>query len=270
MPALRLLTSAVLVIGTLFLPPGGLAQQRVEVSATGTEIIFPVAGRGSGAAGTLWETDLRILDILDLYAEIPPVDVTLEFYPAGENVTGQPAHSRQIRIPITEQLMLNGWASIFPEAGDGFGAIRLTADRRVVAVARVYNDLGADGGGTYGQFVGGSTAEDARLMGILPMLSSQLPPAGLRTNIGWFNNSANAVRVTFRAHLSRGAPGSRVFSTTLTIPPYGQMQVPLVDLFPGIEPDDNVFVSFFALSAIHVYASVVDNATGDPIFIPAQ
>ena len=91
----------------------------------------------------------------------------------------------------------------------------------------------------------------------------------ISTNIGLFNAGETAATVTFRLYRPDGTvvdpPAVR------EIPPGSQQQVPLNQLFPGIEAMDALYVTFTSAGVpVYVYASVVDNKNGDAIFIPAQ
>jgi hypothetical protein len=259
-----------LTVTAALVASGSAAGRGVGETAVGTEILFPIAGHTIGAGGTIWDTDIRLLNRSGM-----TTNVTLDFFPAGEIGNDAPARSRTLLLSVGEHLVLNGWANIFPGAPQGLGAIRVTSDLAIIGVARIYNDQRSVGGGTFGQFVGGYSAAAARSFGTFPMLSNQhtqLGVSGFRTNIGWFNNSPNVSTVTFRAHVLGGTHGAVVATATRTVLPYSQMQLPLNQLFPAhLEPYEHLYVTFETVGApLHVYASVVDNVTADPILIPVQ
>lgn len=197
--------------------------------------------------------------------------MTLEFFPTGGVTNEAPALSREVQVPPREQIVLNRWDNVFPASPPALGAIRIRSDEPIIAVARVYNDQRPVGRGTYGQFIPGLPADAARTNGVLPMLAHQeyfIGRGGFRTNIGWFNNSALSVTVTFRMHMMHAV----LATVTRDIPPFSHLQLPIRGLFGSVlEPWDQLHVTFETTgSALHVYASVVDNVTSDPIFIPAQ
>ncbi|HEX7709102.1 MAG TPA: hypothetical protein VF701_21780 [Thermoanaerobaculia bacterium] len=238
----------------------------IRGTATDTEIVLMVAGHVPGGAGSRWETDIRLVNQTSSTAS-----VNLEFFPSGSVGNTAPALSRQVEVLAHQQTVLNRWTNIFPGAEPGIGAIRVISDHPIVAVARVYNDQRPQGGGTFGQFVPGIPAGMARTTGVLPMLAHQeyfIGKGGFRTNIGWFNNSAHSVTLTLRVHMLHAV----LVTVTREIAPFSQLQLPIGDIFgPTLEPWDQLHVTFEATEpGLHVYASVVDNVTNDPIFVPAQ
>jgi hypothetical protein len=154
----------------------------------------------------------------------------------------------------------------------------VTAARNVAVTARVFNDQQASGAGTTGLLVLGSEASEAAPSGVLPLLSSASPGdtasgLGYRTNIGYFNLYAGPAAVTFTA--VRTSDGRVLGSVTRAIPGGSRVQQPVFDLIstvPEVErKQDDYYVTFTASkgSALFVYAVVVDNRTGDGIYIKA-
>lgn len=95
--------------------------------------------------------------------------------------------------------------------------------------------------------------------------------SGFRSNIGWFNPEASPVDVTFRFHRFGGAgPGTVEGTVRRSVAAHSQLQVTLNDLLSYLEPEQQLYVTFeTAGGPMFVYASIVDNITGDAIFVPA-
>jgi hypothetical protein len=154
----------------------------------------------------------------------------------------------------------------------GAAALRIVlVSGQVLVTSRTYNQPGA---GTYGQFVPAvprsqaiSYGQSARLLGLShdPSLA-----AGFRTNIGLVNASAADIHVDV-AYYKGG--GGYLGTVGQDLSPYEFVQ--LDRAFESVTSD--VVTDGFAV--VHTttadgkflaYASVVDNLTGDPTFVPAQ
>lgn len=244
---------------------GGAVRGQLTRNAAGaTQRSFPVAGAAAGANNTFFRTIVTLLNDSG-----NDTVVTLEYYPSGPQTTGAPTATAIVPLEAGEQVS-GDVVNIFGFEGDSTGAIRVLAPASIVAVSRIFNDQRPIDGGTYGQFVPALTMEQAGNEGSLPMLENTHPATGIgfRSNVGWFNPGDQTVNVVFRAHRSNGTV---LEGTTRTIRPREQQQLQLNDLFPSLEPLDAMYVTFSAAeSPVHIYASVVDNRTGDAVFIPAQ
>lgn len=242
-------------------PGGAIRGQLTASSLDGTAIIFPVAGSLAGANETFFRTDLALVNEVEA-----PTTVTLEYYASSAGGGSAPTATAVIDLNTREQVQL------FDVVRDTFGmvsssgAIRLFAPHRVTAIGRIYNDQRAVGGGTYGQFVPAHPEAFNRTTGTFPMLSNQ-QTGNFRANIGWFNDGNETVTVHFEA---RPSSGIGVESVNLEVPPKSQLQMQLNQLFPDLGPHESMYVTFIANAPLYVYASIVDNRTGDAIFVPAQ
>lgn len=263
--AIRLITIAALGC-SLALQPAAAQPASGTTSEEMTRAVLPIVGKVEGLDGTRWDTEIRLLNLSGA-----ATDVTLEFFPAGPGGHDAPRLTRNLTVDDGEHLALSGWASVFPGAGEaGLGAMRVVSTRAIVTVARIYNDQRAIGNGTYGQFVPAQRI-GTRVSGALPMLANSRGPGGFRTNIGWFNDSGSSVSAKFRAYVPGGTPGTAVATAVRSIASYSQSQESLNELFPDLESYDNLYVTWESTNGpLYVYASVIDNVTGDPIFIPAQ
>lgn len=247
-------------------PAGAIRGQLVPAAIGMTDLVFPIVGRVAGANGTFYRTDLALLNLSG--AATP---VVLEYYASGVDGMTSPTATATITLDANEETNLLGdQLQTLLGVSDGTGALRVVATRGITAVARIYNDVRANDGGTLSQFVPGLTSDWNRTTGALPLLSNTLPQlgSGYRTNVGWFNGSNAPSTITFRVHLDNG---TLLESATRTVPPGAQTQVSLNQLFPALAPLDNLYVTFSTTGApLYVYASVIDNDNGDAVLIPAQ
>lgn len=247
-------------------PGGAIRGQLVAAASDATDAVFPIAGRAAGANATFYRTDLSLLNLSG-----EDTSVVVEYYPAGAAGNAAPSAVATIALDANEQETLRGDAlQNLLGLGDGLGAIRILSPRNITAVGRIYNDQRAVNAGTFSQYVPAQSGASNRTGGALPMLSNAQAAtgAGYRTNIGWFNSGGSDVNVTWRAH---GADGAVLGTATRTVAARSQSQVGLRDLFPALDPMDDLYVTFTATGgSLYVYASVVDNVNGDAIFIPAQ
>jgi hypothetical protein len=144
----------------------------------------------------------------------------------------------------------------------------------VVVTSRVLNDQRPVSGGTNGLLVPGSVHTDAPINGTLALLSNAsaddvAAQIGFRTNVGYFNPTANTVKATFKAVKADGT----VLATTasITIAGFARVQQAVFDLFSTVLPADRAqpdfFVTYTTDGPLFVYAAVVDNKTGDGIYI---
>ncbi len=144
-------------------------------------------------------------------------------------------------------------------------------DGDLVVTSRSSNDAPA---GTYGQLIAGVPEAEAVGVGsdaVLPQLSRSLASgSGYRTNLGVVNvtGSALAVEVGFF-----DAGGGSLGTATYSVPAYGSIQRNNVfQEVTGEEVDGGYAVVRTTTPGgrFLAYASVVDNRSGDPVYIPAR
>ena len=246
-------------------------------SAVATTWVIPAGAHAGGAGGTNWRTDIEVHN-----AGATQVTYTLALLRRDQD-NGSPS---------TQSFTLGpGLAARYPDAlwqlfsFSGAGAIRLeTTGGPLVVTSRTYNllgsgnPLGLPSGSTFGQFVAGAVLDGAIAYGqtgrIIQINHSPNPSAGkttgFRTNIGAVNASSVSAEVVVELFANDGYRLGEV-RRTLRAWEYVQWDrvfelvttAPLADGY-AITRTTTSGGRFFA------YASVVDNATGDPIFIPAQ
>lgn len=242
--------------------PGG--EIRGQLTAA-NEYDVAVAGHATGI-GTVFVTDTRVFN--------PSYDTAanalLEFFAAGNGPNTIASSTITINIPARGTAVLDDVAGPSGLNVTGTGAIRVSSAEQLAATSRIFSDQRAAGKGTFGQFAPAQPRANALRRGVMPQLANQINVGGgFRTNIGFFNPNTQAV--TVRLELRNDA-GAQVASSNLTLQALSQQQNSIATYFPGVDLNNalNLTLSFDASAPIDAYASVVDNVSTDPIFVPAQ
>jgi hypothetical protein len=221
---------------------------------------IPVVARASGAYGTNWVSDLQVANPL-------PFDTNCYFFffEKGKSNT----ESRFVPLTIKaknsikiEDVLLN----LFGEV-ENYGGLRIKCEGMVKISSRTYNNQAT---GTYGQFI--PAIEDANLLhrfttyyiGFIEKSSNY------RTNFGVLNLSDTELLLEVNAY---NGNGEEIGNIKYEVPPYGFLQEnEILSLFTA----EDVLNGYIIVKSISydfkyiAYASVVDNRTGDGIFILAK
>jgi len=192
------------------------------------------------------------------------ITITASFLPVG-NVNNNGVGSTTFTVTKRQMRVLDDVvAAIFNTSG--LGAIRLSSPDDFEATARIYAQVAT---GTLGQFVPGLNVGQSMTKGVLLQLKSN---AAFRTNIGVVSPVNAAVNVTWRLYDKNNA----LISTgpTMTLQPFGvigptNMAGGLFFPIPAGADLNDAWVSYQSDNPIFAYASVIDNSTTDPTFIPA-
>lgn len=205
----------------------------------------------SGANDTQWRSKLAVLNPSEM-----PAEATLRY------LYGSASATETIQLGPGE---LAAWddvaVDLFGVAGESSGAIRVDADGPLEVTARTYSVGDA---GTVGQTFPGVPLGDAMTSGQLGLLPLICNTTALRTNVGFINLGGDQARVRVTLYdASRVMLGSK----NLLIEPGGWKQQS--DIFgtvgAGTVANGYATVEVLTLDAkVWGYASVVDNATGDP------
>ena len=138
-----------------------------------------------------------------------------------------------------------------------FAALRLDTDSNLLANARIFT-------GGYGQFVPFQRiVESTPPRDLLHIESS----ASFRTNIGAINAAESDARLRFTLF---DAAGRTIATMERAMRPFELTQFPIGELTAAPLRDGRLRVELLDGRSFVVWASVVDNATGDPIFVPGQ
>ena len=189
----------------------------------------------AGVAGTFWRTEIAAGNSRDGQATIR--------YTTGEEMLTAVVDSGTI--------VEDAVASLFRRGGTR-GVISSAAPDALLT-ARIWTDGPM---GTYGQFVPFREPSGAAAQDILHVESSAL----FRTNIGLLSDIDSVVQVTIH-----DAGGAALSTSRHTLRPLELQQFPVLD--PVLQGRARIEV---LAGRVYAYGSLVDNTTGDAIFVPAQ
>ena len=233
--------------------------------------LVPAAAHVSGAYDTNWRTDVLIYnnftaqtkyDLMLLKENADNTDPQTVTQFTTDGLTGE--------MPWNDIL----WDRFQYE---GAGAVLVKCydcvRNSMMVSSRTYNDLRPEGKGTYGQFVAGFAQEDlltTNQLGKIMGIYRDTQYHNFRNNLGIASMSPNAIGVTVqiwdqRHHLA--------VNVTQAVPPYGWVQIN--DIMAQTTDTDAEYCYANVWSetpgaVFMAYVSVVDNTSGDAIFVPAR
>jgi hypothetical protein len=246
---------------------GALRGQLETGGAAGGETVLyhPVIANLPGQAGTLFVTDVRVLNTGNAEAT-----VTVDFYAETPGGITSPTGSVTVNLAPGEQGVYNDIVGNVFGASNVKGGVIITSDQPITAGARIYNDQTDAGNGTLGQYQPGLVLSHGWPAGDVIFLQNVAAGAGsgFRSNIGWFNPNDAPVEVTFEAHDTNGF---LIGSVTATAGPFEMQQVNVGSLFGALADYGDHYISYETSGGenLFVYGSVVDNVNGDASYIAA-
>ncbi|MGV8038738.1 MAG: pre-peptidase C-terminal domain-containing protein [Thermoanaerobaculaceae bacterium] len=237
-----------------------LASTRVNVTALGDGngplYLLSAAAHSPGLAGTTWLSDVTLHN-----PQATPVKAFLYF--AARDASEPPRRGYKVELqPGESRTLPDAVASVTGSAASTAGSLLIGASQPILVAARTYNDATT---GTYGQLIPGTSLRDG-VHGNDPVRLIQLTGnAAYRTNLGFANASAAPLEVVVKLVRADGTPlGTR----TLTVPALGYLQeTDLLRKVAGSNVDDAYAVvqALDPAASFQAYASVIDNASGDPV-----
>ena len=220
----------------------------------------PAAAHADGAGGTRWRTDLAIRNES---SQTNPVEVL--YFQAGRG-DGVPL-AAAFDLPAGSLLVLDDVVGApFGSAGS-YGTLEVRASRKAAVTSRTYTPSPDDG--TYGQAVPGVRKSESLKRRETGYLTGLTRSPEFRTNAGVTSVSDSPMTVSWEVFR---ADGSRLGSLSAELGPREPLQInDFLGRFSADELDgawatvssDSEGAAWFA------YASVADNRTGDPVYIPA-
>jgi CubicO group peptidase (beta-lactamase class C family) len=233
---------------------GSVGVSLEPVGAAETEVWIPVVASAEGRAGSIWRSDVGLLNRsaltnhvkLRLYRSSAFFDHELELAP-GENRT------------------LGDVMALFGKTGSG--ALRIFSSEPLTATSRTYN-LTPDG--TFGQFLGSAAPTRGIETGESAVLMQLQENDAFRTNIGITNGWKRPAEIEVSLYDGHGAP---VATISRTVPPERTIQLnqPFLE-FGGRMDIGTGYAIVHVQFGQHVfaYSSVVDNRSNDPTTIPMK
>jgi hypothetical protein len=228
------------------------------------DVLVAATAHAGGFEGTDWRTDLELCNPSDTAAEVEIrllATDTNNSSPATHDVTVEPGACTRMPDVLDAAFGFEGSAAL---------DIRSTPIGISVS-SRTYTGA-ADG--TFGQFLPGLGSEAAIPFGeearILAMTENAVDDEGFRTNVGFVNRSPNVIRV--ETYLFT-ASGRSLGTITTRLDPHEHRQLNRILRRVTSETVENGYAIVLTSSpegSFVAYASVVDNTSGDPIFVPAM
>jgi PKD repeat protein len=220
--------------------------------------IVPAVAHNPGIGGTKWRTDLAAVN-----RSGSPVNLTLTFVSDTANV---------LRTATLANGAAHEWRDVlrtlFGVADDASaqGVVQVTASMPIGISARTYNQAAT---GTYGQSYPALRSSDALAAGRVGLIPQLRKSASFRTNIGAVNLGSATATVAVKLW---NTTGSQV-GTTKSITAAAGRWVQQGDIFTsaGAGTQEVAYATVEAQpsgAAVWAYASLVDEATGDPTTIP--
>lgn len=232
-----------------------------EISAT-RYVVPGIADLNNGAAN--FHSDMRIYN-----GGATSATATLTYYPQGNpggSVTATPITIAPGEVKAYDNVL----PSLFGVTNSG-GSVLLTtsAASKLVATGRTYSIDSK--GGTFGQFIPGVTPPEGIGAGDRPLQILQLEQSqNFRSNLGLDELTGNPVKVRVSLFL----PDSKVTpSTEVDLQPneFRQLNGVIGGMNPGNTYNARITVEVIGgTGRVTAYGSVVDNATQDPTYVPAQ
>lgn len=247
--------------------PNGAVRGQFGFSSGSSTIYFPNSGNVSGLNETRFVTDLRLIGRGD-----EPVHATIEFFASSSEGRSGPTASDMITVQPGQQAVLDDVIAATLGITEQIGALRIVANGDLRADVRVLNDNRPIGQGTAGFYIAGMDGEDAATSGLIPLLSQASQTdrdagLGFRTNIGFFNPGTQEVRLTLQVRSTDD--GSVLGSTMISVKSLQHSQAAVfshVDSLAGQAIQD-FYLTWSSDAPVMVYAAVVDNKTGDVVYV---
>ena len=224
----------------------------------------PGGANQPGLSGTTWRTNLELLNrgSFESTATVSLLrwDQT-NSSPAQRVLTVQPGQAVRYDNALQQLFGFTGAASLRIDAIGG----------SLVVNARTYND---DPGGTYGQFIAAMPLDRAVQPGstryLIQLSQSDSDMTGFRSNIGLVSASPFPISVDVELFL---ADGTSLGTLSVTLESYESTQLSRVFtlLTSSLVTDGYATVTSATPGALFfAYASVIDNVSGDAVFISAE
>lgn len=220
--------------------------QAVPAGANGS-LTIPVVGRAPGANNTFWRSDVTLFN-----PSSSSVSLTLRYNGANKSVS-LGGNDTLVLADVVSQYGLS--------AGSGTLQVSWNAASGPVVTSRTYTSVD---GGTYGQSIDPVAAFASRMF--VPGLRND---DGYRSNVGFVNGGSEAETI---AVTLLSPSGTELARTNLTVNAGQQVQFGVNALFAGV-----AVPAGFTLAAegdanarVFAYGSMVDNASGDPVFFAGR
>jgi subtilisin-like proprotein convertase family protein len=227
----------------------GDAPAAIRPSTFAPRKIIAAVAHAPGALGTTWQSDVRLFNRGSVTA-----NVTAIFTHSGEEGWN---HFAAVKLSIApKQVMALDDVVAATMRTSGVGQLEFLGDTdALIITSRTFTRAN---GGTYGQFIPAVSTSDAAAITYVPRIQSTL---NFRTNIGFAETAGGSGTV----HVTLFDNGRLISEQDYPVLPFGQTQFPAPN-GPLITAELRVVSGDARLVA---YSSVIDNRSGDPIYVPA-
>ena len=219
-------------------------------------VVIPAVIHADGVPPTRWRSDVWLTNPGQSAFSVAP-----SFYPlAGDKVETGPTSLGPGGSAVLNDVVQT-------EFGRTSSAGQLEIfDSKLIVTSRSWTPSSA---GSVGQFIPARDLSDAIGIGSPPAAAIQVETSDrFRTNAGVSEVTGKAATVRVRLMSATGLP---VFERVLEVPPHGQMQFNLQGA--GAPQTDSGRIEFQVTAGegrVLGYASVIDNISGDSIYVPAK
>lgn len=260
------------LLALLFLAVAASAAAGTPSFGSGTDVWVAAAAHSAGSENTFWVTDVWIV-APDGAAQVDVHYLAAGLTQSSANLALPPV---RVTVPAGGQLTLADVLGSRFGVTSGAGALRFRSvgspAAPILVASRTYN-TGATG--TYGQFIPGLPADRAFGLSDGTAATAQQAigllndPVEFRTNVGVLNVSATdpaTVKIEVRSR-----SGELLGSISETFQPWTGLQYNRIFQAIGRDPEDDARAIVRVTAGagrVLAYASVVDNRTGDPIYVP--
>jgi len=234
-----------------------VAVTAAEASRPDAPLWIAAAVHDQGVGSTVWRTNLELVNL-----GATDLQVSVALLAAGQD-NSSPA-TAPVTVPAGGAFRVSDAVSqLFGATGSG--ALRLAVPSSdLVATSRTYT---VTPDGTFGQYIPAVTSAEAIASGHTGALVQLRRSAAFRTNVGVVNLTSAPITVDAVFFAAGGAELGR---DTYDLEPFEFHQAN--GAIPGTVDVDGGFALLSSADAGAVflaYASVVDNGSGDPVFVPA-
>jgi PKD repeat protein len=215
----------------------------------GNAMTVPAVGRTNGANGTFWRSDVMFFN---------PASTRLNVSIRFGNTTKTLSLGARETYLLTDVLTQMGFSS-----GNAPLTIGWSGSTAPVVTSRTYTT--DERGGTYGQSV--DPIEGFSNEMFVPGLRSDV---SFRSNVGVLNGGSDAEELTVTL---LSPAGFELASTRIVLQPGELMQQGVTSLFPELSASTGSFTLYVrgdANANVFAYGSMIDNASGDPVFFAGK
>ncbi len=233
----------------------GIQQNNVS---SNNGFIIPASALASGAYGSNWVTDVKIYNSSNS-------NITLRIYFLPTQSNNISAASGDFILESSQTLSIPNILKILFGLTEGVGAILITpqqANSNLLTTSRTYN-LTEEG--TYGQFIKGYSVNDFITSGEKGYLLGLQKDSRMRTNVGFNSLSEGA---NLKISLYKG-DGTLLASKEKALQANSHYQINDIFADLNVSGNSNSYAIVEVLSgSVFSYASVVNNQSNDPVFVP--